>query len=95
MEWDKERLWCRGCGQIAGSVVHKHSLKRREKLGLVNEEAFINALGALSGNQAMQQAKAGLKAVYLLVGRSQVMQTMREKCILISHYILLVQFLML
>ncbi len=32
---------------------------------LINTEPFINSLGALSGNQAMQQAKAGLKAVYL------------------------------
>ncbi len=26
---------------------------------------FVNALGALSGNQAMQQVKAGLDAIYL------------------------------
>jgi len=32
---------------------------------LVNNEPFINALGALTGNQAMQQVKAGLKAIYL------------------------------
>jgi isocitrate lyase len=31
----------------------------------VNNEPFVNSLGALTGNQAMQQAKAGLKAVYL------------------------------
>jgi isocitrate lyase len=37
-----------------------------EKLwDLINTEDFVNALGALTGNQAMQQAKAGLKAVYL------------------------------
>ena len=54
--------------KLQGSVVHKHSLAENgaKKLWkLVNEEPFINALGALSGNQAMQQAKAGLKAVYL------------------------------
>ena len=54
--------------KLKGSVVHKHSLAENgaKKLWkLVNEEPFINALGALSGNQAMQQAKAGLKAVYL------------------------------
>ncbi len=32
---------------------------------LLNEEPFVNALGALTGNQAMQQVKAGLKAIYL------------------------------
>jgi isocitrate lyase len=31
----------------------------------VNHEPFVNALGALTGNQAMQQVKAGLKAIYL------------------------------
>jgi hypothetical protein len=37
-----------------------------EKLwNLVNTEPFVNALGALTGNQAMQQVKAGLKAIYL------------------------------
>ena len=30
-----------------------------------NEEDYVNALGALTGNQAMQQVKAGLKAIYL------------------------------
>ncbi|OZU88709.1 isocitrate lyase [Virgibacillus indicus] len=32
---------------------------------LVNTEAYVNALGALTGNQAVQQVKAGLKAIYL------------------------------
>ena len=32
---------------------------------LLNSEAYINTLGALSGNQAVQHAKAGLKAIYL------------------------------
>ncbi|HUI60317.1 MAG TPA: isocitrate lyase, partial [Steroidobacteraceae bacterium] len=31
----------------------------------VNEKPFVNALGALTGNQAMQQVKAGLDAIYL------------------------------
>ena len=54
--------------KLQGSVETKFSLAENgaKKLWkLVNEEPFINALGALSGNQAMQQAKAGLKAVYL------------------------------
>jgi isocitrate lyase len=37
-----------------------------EKLwNLMHTEPFVNALGALTGNQAMQQVKAGLKAIYL------------------------------
>ncbi len=32
---------------------------------LLHDEPFINALGALSGNQAMQMVRAGLKAIYL------------------------------
>lgn len=32
---------------------------------LMHEEPYINALGALTGNQAMQQVRAGLKAIYL------------------------------
>ena len=31
----------------------------------LHEEDFINALGALTGNQAVQQVKAGLQAIYL------------------------------
>ena len=54
--------------RLRGSVVVEHTLARRgaEKLwSLLQEEPFINALGALTGNQAMQQVKAGLKAIYL------------------------------
>ncbi|MEK9918351.1 MAG: isocitrate lyase [Pelagibacteraceae bacterium] len=32
---------------------------------LLNSESFVNTLGSLSGNQAVQHAKAGLKAIYL------------------------------
>ena len=54
--------------RLRGTVHIEYSLARRgaETLWkLVNEEAFVNALGALTGNQAMQQVKAGLKAIYL------------------------------
>ncbi|NLC35278.1 MAG: isocitrate lyase, partial [Alcaligenaceae bacterium] len=53
---------------LRGSVVVEQTLARRgaEKLWtLLHEEPFINSLGAMSGNQAMQQVKAGLKAIYL------------------------------
>jgi len=54
--------------KLRGSVMIEHTLARMgaERLWkLVNEEDYINALGALTGNQAMQQVKAGLKAIYL------------------------------
>lgn len=54
--------------KLRGSVVVEHTLARMgaERLWkLINEEDYINALGALTGNQAMQQVKAGLKAIYL------------------------------
>ena len=54
--------------RLRGTIHIEYSLARRgaEKLWkLVNQEAFVNALGALTGNQAMQQVKAGLKAIYL------------------------------
>jgi isocitrate lyase len=53
---------------LRGSKRIEHTLARdgAEKLWrLVHEEPFVNALGALTGNQAMQQVKAGLKAIYL------------------------------
>src|SRR5258707_8589191 len=54
--------------RLRGSVHIEHTLARRgsEKLWkLVSEQPFVNSLGAMTGNQAMQQVKAGLKAIYL------------------------------
>jgi isocitrate lyase len=54
--------------RLRGSLQVEHTLAKRgaERLWkLINEEPFVNALGALTGNQAMQQVKAGLKAIYL------------------------------
>lgn len=54
--------------RLRGTVHVEHSLARlgAEKLwGSLHKEPFVNALGALTGNQAMQQVKAGLKAIYL------------------------------
>ena len=53
---------------LRGSVLVEHTLARRgaDKLWeLLKSEDYINALGALSGNQAMQMVRAGLKAIYL------------------------------
>jgi len=54
--------------RLRGTVHIEHSLARlgAEKLWrFIHEKPFVNALGALTGNQAMQQVKAGLDAIYL------------------------------
>ena len=54
--------------RLRGSLQVEHTLARRgaEKLWkLVDEQPFINCLGALTGGQAVQQVKAGVKAIYL------------------------------
>jgi len=75
-DWAENPRWKgikRGYGaeeviRLRGSLPIEYTLARRgaEKLWkLIQEEPYINALGALTGNQAMQQVKAGLKAIYL------------------------------
>ena len=54
--------------RLRGSVMIEHTLARRgaAKLWeLVNTEDFVPCLGALTGGQAVQQVKAGIKAIYL------------------------------
>ena len=54
--------------RLRGTIPVDHSIARlgAEKLWKsLQTEDFINALGAMTGNQAMQQVKAGLKAIYL------------------------------
>src|SRR4029079_4089407 len=54
--------------RLRGTVAVEHSLARlgaEKRWKSLTEHAFANALGALTGNQAMQQVKAGLKAIYL------------------------------
>jgi isocitrate lyase len=54
--------------RLSGSVRVRHTLAElgAERLWrLLREEDYVHALGALSGNQAMQMVKAGLKAIYL------------------------------
>ena len=53
---------------LRGSVVVRHTLAEKGALrlwDLLHSEDYVHALGALTGNQAMQQVKAGLKAIYL------------------------------
>ena len=74
--WQRDARWTgitRGYSaaevvRLRGTVAVEHSLARlgAEKLwASLQREDFVNALGALTGNQAMQQVKAGLKAIYL------------------------------
>ncbi|AIF44076.1 isocitrate lyase [Virgibacillus sp. SK37] len=75
-EWDNELRWvgverpydAEDVIRLRGSLDMEYTLaaKGAEKLwDLINKEPYINALGALTGNQAVQQVKAGLKAIYL------------------------------
>jgi len=74
--WDNDARWTgitRGYSaeevvRLRGTVAIDHSLARLGAGKLwksLNSMDFVNALGALTGNQAMQQVKAGLKAIYL------------------------------
>ncbi len=54
--------------RLCGSVQIEYTLARigAERLyNLLHSEPYVSALGALTGNQAVQQVKAGLKAIYL------------------------------
>ena len=54
--------------KLRGSLPVEHTLARRGALKLwelLRTEDYVHALGALSGNQAMQMVRAGLKAIYL------------------------------
>jgi len=54
--------------RLRGPVQEEHTLARRgaERLWrLLHEEDYVHALGALTGNQAVQMVRAGLKAIYL------------------------------
>src|SRR3982750_4653693 len=75
-DWSNNPRWkgvtrkysLRDVQRLQGSVVPEHTLARRgaEKLWeLLHSEDFVPSLGALTGNQAVQQARAGLKAIYL------------------------------
>ena len=75
-EWDNEPRWAgiertytaEDVIRLRGSVVEEHTLARlgAERLwDLLHTEDYVNSLGALTGNQAVQQVRAGLKAIYL------------------------------
>ena len=54
--------------RLRGSVKKEYSLSKQQSTklwNLLNSEPYVNTLGSLSGNHAVQHAKAGLKAIYL------------------------------
>jgi len=54
--------------QVSGTVHVEHSLARRgaERLwSILHSEGWVGALGAMTGNQAIQEVTAGMKAIYL------------------------------
>src|SRR5688572_10703414 len=54
--------------KLSGSVKIEHSIARLGAMrlwNLLHHEEYVAALGALTGNQAVQQVQAGLKAIYL------------------------------
>ncbi|WP_295629395.1 isocitrate lyase, partial [uncultured Corynebacterium sp.] len=77
-DWDENPRWkglkreytAEQVAELQGTVVEEHTLARRGAEILwegvnVDDDSYINSLGALTGNMAVQQARAGLKAVYL------------------------------
>ncbi|MDF8263808.1 isocitrate lyase [Luteipulveratus flavus] len=75
-DWDTNERWkgiertysAADVVKLRGSVQEEFTLARRgaEQLWTkLHTEDYVNALGALTGNQAVQQVKAGLKAIYL------------------------------
>jgi isocitrate lyase len=74
--WDEDPRWdgihrdyaAEDVLRLRGSIHVEHSLARRGADRLwrqLHEEPYVNALGAMSGNQAVQMVRAGLQAIYL------------------------------
>ena len=74
--WEKDERWkgivrpytAEQVLKLRGSIKIEYTLAKlgAERLWhLLNTEPHVKALGALTGNQAVQQVKAGLKAIYL------------------------------
>ena len=75
-EWKNDRRWkglirpytAEKVVQLRGSFPLDHVFARigaKKLLDLFEKEPYIRAMGAMSGNQAVQQVQAGLKAIYL------------------------------
>ncbi|WP_085991425.1 isocitrate lyase [Oceanobacillus senegalensis] len=75
-EWENDRRWvgierpytAEDVIRLRGSIDIEYTLATRGAKKLwtsINGDSYVHALGALTGNQAVQQVKAGLKAIYL------------------------------
>jgi len=76
MEWKSNTRWAgitrpytvQDVERLRGSLQIEHTVARHgaERLWeLLQSESYVPALGAMTGNQAVQQVKAGLKAIYV------------------------------
>jgi isocitrate lyase len=76
LEWETDPRWAgierpyeaEDVIRLRGSIHVEHTLARvgAERLWeLLNDDRYVSALGAMTGGQAVQMAKAGLKAIYL------------------------------
>src|SRR5487761_1247106 len=76
LQWQEDPRWAgvertysaEDVVKLRGSVTEEHTLARlgAERLWkLLHEDGYVAALGALTGNQAVQQVRAGLQAIYL------------------------------
>jgi isocitrate lyase len=75
-EWDTDPRWrdvtrtyrAEDVVRLRGAIQEEHTLARRGAERLwesLHTEDYVHALGALTGNQAVQMVRAGLKAIYL------------------------------
>src|SRR5580704_14894126 len=76
MDWKSSPRWAgitrpytaQDVDRLGGSIHIEHTLARQgaERLwDLLHRDSYVPALGAMTGNQAVQQVKAGLKAIYV------------------------------
>ena len=75
-QWDSDPRWAglertysaADVIRLRGSIQEEHTLARigaQRLWSMLREDGYVNTLGALTGNQAVQQVKAGLRAIYL------------------------------
>src|SRR5699024_4750730 len=75
-DWDSNERWngterpykAKDVIRVRGSIDIEHTIAKsgsKKLWQLLHSEDYINSLGALRGNQSVQQVKAGLKAIYL------------------------------
>lgn len=75
-EWKTSPRWkgitrpytAAGVHKLKGTIHREHSMARagaNRLWKLLNEEKYVHTLSAVTGNQAIQQVKAGLKAIYV------------------------------